>query len=328
MILKRSNLKIPTKSIQKLIPYEELSTEGTFRNKNKFSKTYKIENLNSIEKFKNLLNKLDYKNSYQLILDSYSNKLDIYFTEIITCKNIKEADKIFELNSSTLKSNFDLAGIKIKCLNLKERLEFLHKFYRYKENEKFNIDEKVIKRESKKLIAPYTLTFYKKHFKMNDIYGKASALRNINSEYNFMSAFNKLKSKRIIISINFKSINSSKILELVEENINLDFKTEAFIPYQFRNSIQDIRKNLIDSISRKENLFLVNCKFINISKDLDALEKDYENMNLILKFNDYRIHELIYEQKQGLNDSLFLGNNDLKINETLTLDELLKLMPF
>nr|AIW54614.1 conjugal transfer protein TraE [Clostridium botulinum] len=163
---------------------------------------------------------------------------------------------------------------------------------------------------------------------MNDIYGKASALRNINSEYNFMSAFNKLKSKRIIISINFKSINSSKILELVEENINLDFKTEAFIPYQFRNSIQDIRKNLIDSISRKENLFLVNCKFINISKDLDALEKDYENMNLILKFNDYRIHELIYEQKQGLNDSLFLGNNDLKINETLTLDELLKLMPF
>lgn len=325
-----------SKLTQKLIPYNELSANGILKNnKGSFSQVYKTERVKINEKeLRNLLSNFDYHNRYQILIDICDNQMDIYLTEIIKAKNMKEAQLKFSLSEKQIKNIFEELGIEIRKLDFEERIEFLHDFYRYKEDEAFEFDNSLIKnhgKAAKKIITPYSLSFGKKHFEMNSTYGKISALKNINmnfSESNIIDTLLKLKCERMLFSINFKTINTEKALKIIEKNISLNFRTDQFIPYEFRNSINEIREKLNRVINNKENLFLVNGTFINLSENLNDLEKDYKKMKAILEYKGYKLYELIYDQKNGLNTTLSFGNNDLQINDTLTTSEFTKLIPF
>lgn len=269
-----------------------------------------------------------------------------YITITIQSPTVDEAKSIFARIETEVHNNFKRLGSVAYTLNLKERLEVLHDFYRrgYEGELIFNpIEHKRKGLLTKDLIGPDSFEFKRDHMMIGNKYARAVFIRELPSFINdkFVSEITDF-SFNMFFSMNINSVDPDRAIKIVKKQITgmeankIDYQKrslkngymEAFIPYELRHSLEEAQELLDDIINKNQKMFLVNMVIVHMADDLDSLNKDTDTINSAARKYLCQMGTLNYQQEDGLASTLPIGNNRLKINRTLTTESTAVFIPF
>lgn len=288
-----------------------------------------------------------YRKEYNNILNKQENDTEKFKQLVITieAKNIKEARTTFTRIESECIANFKKMGSHAEAMDGKERLEIIHDFFI--EDEKMYYPENVGKvvLDSKNLIAPESFLFKKDYFMIGDKYARTFFLKEFASFMNdtVITEFtNALNDKLSMLNMNIQPLPSEKALRLVQrqltgmESNKIDYQKrslqngylEAFIPYDLKYALEEAQEMLDDILNKNQKLFFTSLTITHIADTKEELDEDSKNLNSIASKLICKLGVLNYQQEDGLNSCLPLGNNKLKISRTLTTESLAVFVPF
>lgn len=312
--------------------------------KNSFEKSIMLKTKNDkLDKYREEYNDML---KLQIVEGKNSIKKDMYLTLTVNAKNYDDARAMFARYEGEAITSFKKMGSKTNVLNLEERLEKLHDFFRPGQEGKFRFDKKESKRYgiiTKDLISPDSFEFKRDHFLIGNKYARALFLKEVPSYLSdkFLCEITDF-SKSMMTSININPVEPDKALKIVKRQITgmegnkIEYQKrslkngylEAFIPFELRNSLEEAQELLDDIINKDQKMFLVSVVIVHLANSKEELDKDTETIQSIANKHVCQVGVLNYQQEEAFKTVLPLGNNKLKINRTLTTESTAVLIPF
>lgn len=291
---------------------------------------------------------------YNAMLINNLNKSENIIQEkylTITCfkKDVKEARTFFARLTNELSSHFARLGSALIELNLKERLNILHDFYRNGEEEFFDFDLSYNAKRGRSFkddICPRMPSFKNNYFQLGDKFGRVLYI----SKYpqflkdKVVSELCSLN-KNLMYSMDIISIptdeavsETEKIMLGVATNIANHSRRQVAnnnfagsIPYDMEKQQEECKEFLDDLTVRDEKMMLVNITLIHLADTKEELESDSELLKSIARSNMCELTPISFASRQldGLVTTLPIGINKLDtMVRTLLTESVAAFMPF
>lgn len=284
---------------------------------------------------------------------------DKYFTVSMPCPNIEEAVLEFGRIDSLVSRALKLINkVDTRPLTLEERLEILYSVYNmgseYPLQREVTVGKKTIKTfdlkalnaagvTTKDVIAPESFEFKKDYFKMGDIFGRAIFIENYPTylKTTLLSDISDLAAN-MLVTVHFRSMRQDQAVKLIRNQTTniaanmLAAQKQAsksgysadLISPDLQKSQEEARKLMADITTRNQKLFFVTLVISHFATDKETLDKDTKSLDSIMQRNLCQAKTLSYLQENGLDSSLPLGLNRLKVERLNTTESASVFIPF
>lgn len=267
-----------------------------------------------------------------------------YITLKIKAHNYKSAKKIYTRLLAELKNNIVKLGSSAKKVEGIERLQVLHDFFNTAnatDIKNYNIKKRGL--SCKDIIAPDYFNFKRDYFEMGNKYARTLFLKGLPTHLTdkFISELSDFNSN-MMLTINIKSVDPAEGLRLVQRQLTsmnqnkIEQQRKAIksgyspdiLSYDLQHSLEDAEMLLSDMKKNNQKMFFTNLVITHIAKDLETLNDDTNILIGVANKHICSLGVLGYQQEEGLNATLPISNNKLKIDRTLTTESLGVFMPF
>lgn len=284
---------------------------------------------------------------------------DKYFTVSVPAPNIEEAVMEFGRIDALVAKSLKLIN---KCdtrpLTLEERMEILYSVYNMDQEKtlrrEIQLGKKTIKTfdlkalnmagvTTKDVIAPASFEFKKDYFKMGDIYGRSVFIENYPTflKTSLLSDISDLAAN-MLLTVHFRSMRQDQAVRLIrnqttniaanvlaqqKQAVRGGYSADLISP-DLQKSQEEARKLMADITTRNQKLFFVTLVATHFAMDKDTLDKDTKSLESIMQRNLCQSKTLNYLQENGLNSSLPLGVNRLKVERLNTTESASVFIPF
>lgn len=279
-------------------------------------------------------------------------------TIILPEQSIKEAsEKFLELDNTVCDNMAQLTKTDCPVLTTIERLEILNQIYNPKDDhplyqkamiqghevESFTL-ENCAKQgiTTKDVIAPSGLCFKDDHFLLGDIIGKVYYVSNFPTwiKGNLLSQFMSI-SGNMLLSVYFNATSQDKAFKMIKQqttNIRSGIITRqrqsstttdtSIVAPDLSDAMKEtdaLKESMTHDNARLFTTTLVFTLFAQTDMEMHNLEN---NLMMIANKNMLTVRPLTYQQEQGFNTSLPLGNKMLTISRLMTTESVASLNPF
>ncbi len=284
---------------------------------------------------------------------------DKYFTVTLPCPNIEEAvvefGRIDGLMSRSLRA---INKQEVQPLTLEERLEVLYSVYNMDANaplkKEVAIGKKTISTfdlkslnaagvSTKDVIAPISFEFKKDYFKMGDILGRSMFIESYPTylKTSLLSDFSDLPAS-MLLTVHFRSMRQDQAIKLIKNQTTTiaasvvtaqkqaskgGYSTDLISP-ELQKAQEEARKLMDDITTRNQKLFFVTLVLTHFAMNKEELDKNTKALTTIANKHLCQLKTLNYLQEHGLNSSLPLGVNRLKVERLNTTESASVFIPF
>ena len=292
-----------------------------------------------------------YREEYNEVLTetttgSYGTIQEKYITVSIYKKNIEEARNYFARIGAEFSSAYARLGSKCRELDAVEKLQVLHDFYRMEHDCELSFDLKEAMRRGhsfKDVICPDSMEFDKDYFKIGERYGRVLYLREYASfikdstisqmtegNQNLMLSIDVItipteeairEVNRLLLGVNTNITNFQR-----KQNENDNFS--ATIPFDLAQQKKELLEVLEDLTTRDKRLMLVVVTLVHTADSKEELDRDTENLLAIGRNCFCEFTTLRFQQLDGINTALPIGQRKIDVMRTLTSEGVAALMPF
>lgn len=312
-------------------------------NHDEFEKKVILENKND--------NLQQYRDEYNNMLKKQvkSGKNDIekekYITISIKANDVTEARNIFSRLENEITGLFRSMGSYAKIQPINKRLEVLHDIYRSDNVGNFSYNPKILKNGStiNDEIAPDSFEFKREHMLIGNKYARVVFLRSLPSFLNdqFFTELTDF-SFNMMTTINIRAIEPENALKMIKRQITgmesnkIEYQRksvkngylDAFIPHDLKNNLKEAEELLEDVMNKNQRLFLTNVAILLMNDDKQKLDEQTEIIKSTARKYLCQIGTLNYQQEEGLNSVLPLGQNNLYVDRCLTTEATAVFIPF
>ena len=268
-----------------------------------------------------------------------------YITISIKANSISEARNIFSRLENEITGLFRSMGSYAKIQPINKRLEVFHDIYRSDNAGNFVYRSEMLKNGIRinDEIAPDSFEFKRDHMLIGNRYARVVFLRSLPSFLNdqFFTELTDF-SFNMMATINIRAIEPENALKLIKRQITgmesnkIEYQQksvkngylEAFIPYELRNNLKEAENLLEDVITKNQRLFLTNVAILLFNNDKQKLDEQTETIKSTARKYLCQIGNLNYQQEEGLNSVLPLGQNNLYVDRCLTTEAAAVFIPF
>lgn len=315
------------------------------------SKIDNVEIENNI-KIENENDRLDrFRKEYNKIIEDSAKssngiKQEKYITVTVTKKSLDEARTTIRRIAVELNKHFKKLNSTCTELDANERLKLLHNFYRQGEESSFSFDmiDNMQKGHSfKDYICPDSMEFKKNSFKLGEKFGRVLFLKEYASfiKDSMVSELTDI-SKNLVLSIDILPVPTDEAIKEAENRL-LGIETNianhvrkqaennnflASIPYDLEQQQTEAREFLNDLMTRDQRMFLAVITVVVTADTEKELENITEAITTTARKNLCQLGMLSFQQLDGLNTALPIGNNKIDILRTLTTESLAVFLPF
>ncbi len=315
------------------------------------SKIDNIEIENNI-KIENEQDRLDrFRKEYNKIIEDSAKssngiKQEKYITVTVTKKSLEEARTTIRRIAVELNKHFKKLNSSCTELDANERLKLLHNFYRQGEESSFNfnmIDNMQKGHSFKDYICPDSMEFKKNSFKIGEKFGRVLFLKEYASfvKDSMISELTDI-SKNLVLSIDILPVPTDEAIKEAENRL-LGIETNianhvrkqaennnflASIPYDLEQQQAEAKEFLNDLMTRDQRMFLAVITVVVTADTEKELENITEAVTTTARKNLCQLGMLSFQQLDGLNTALPIGNNKIDILRTLTTESLAVFLPF
>lgn len=315
------------------------------------SKIDKVEIENNI-KIENENDRLDkFRKEYNKIIEDSAKssngiKQEKYITVTVNKKSLEEARTTIRRIAVELNKHFKKLNSTCTELDANDRLKLLHNFYRQGEESSFSFDmiDNMQKGHSfKDYICPDSMEFKKNSFKIGEKFGRVLFLKEYASfiKDSMISELTDI-SKNLVLSIDILPVPTDEAIKEAENRL-LGIETNianhvrkqaennnflASIPYDLEQQQSEAREFLNDLMTRDQRMFLAIITVIVTADTEKELENITEGITTTARKNLCQLGMLSFQQLDGLNTALPIGNNKIDILRTLTTESLAVFLPF
>ena len=325
---------------------ENIKVQLTFLNK-KTNGNEMLKKINISSKYDDI----DYlrKEFYQMLknqLEKGNNgivKLK-YLTFSVEENSYKKAKQTLERIEIDVINNFKSMGVLAESLNGAERLELIHNILNQDEDFDFNFD--LIANTgliTKDFVAPMSSKNNKSNLELDKEITSSFYLQiNVNELEDRILADLLEIDKKILLNIHLlpfeqgKAINLAKRKRVEVEAQKIKNQQNAFanrydmdiLPLEIQENIEETSKVWESLKSRSEHLFLATILITTFAKSKSELENINNYVKGVAQKHSLKLRALNYQQEQGLNSSLPLGKNFIKIQRALMTSSTAIFVPF
>lgn len=269
-----------------------------------------------------------------------------YVTVSVYKKTVEEARSYFARMGTDLMGHFARLGSKCVELDATERLRALHDFYRAGEETAFFFDlpQAMKKGHSfKDFICPDSFEFERDHFKMGDRYGRVLFLRDYASyiKDDMIAELTELN-RNLMLSIDIIPVPTDEAVREVENRLlgvetnitnwqrrqNANNNFSAVVPYDMEQQRKESKEFLDDLTTRDQRMMFGILTIVHTADTKKELEADTETLLTIARQHLCQMSTLKFQQMDGLNTALPIGQRKINAVRTLTTESLAVLMPF
>ena len=268
-----------------------------------------------------------------------------YITITIKANNVKEARSIFSRLENEITGLFRSMGSYAKIQPINKRLEVLHDIYRGDNAGYFDYNPEMLKNGQtiNDVIAPDSFEFKRDHMIIGNRYARVVFLRSLPSFLNdqFFTELTDF-SFNMVTTINIRAIEPENALKMIKRQITgmesnkIEYQRksvkngylDAFIPYELKNNLKEAEDLLEDVMNKNQRLFLTNVDILLINDDKQRLDEQTEIIKSTARKYLCQIGTLNYQQEEGLNSVLPLGQNNLYVDRCLTTEATAVFIPF
>ena len=231
-------------------------------------------------------------------------------------------------------------------LDATERLRALHDFYRAGEETAFFFDlpQAMKKGHSfKDFICPDSFEFERDHFKMGDRYGRVLFLRDYASyiKDDMIAELTELN-RNLMLSIDIIPVPTDEAVREVENRLlgvetnitnwqrrqNANNNFSAVVPYDMEQQRKESKEFLDDLTTRDQRMMFGILTIVHTADTKKELDADTETLLTIARQHLCQMSTLKFQQMDGLNTALPIGQRKINAVRTLTTESLAVLMPF
>lgn len=269
-----------------------------------------------------------------------------YITVSVHKKNIEDARTYFRRVAADLNAHLAALGSRCTALDAVERLRILHSFYRPGEEAAFCYDlpsRMRLGRDFRDYICPDIIERCKDYFKLGDTYARTLYLKDIASYVKDdmvteLTDFN----RSMMFSIDILPVPMDEAVREVEkrllgvetnaanwqrhQNANNNFTAE--LPHDMELQRREIKEFLNDLTSRDQRMMFALMTMVITADSKEQLDSDTEALQAIARKRMCQLSVLKYQQMDGLNTALPIGQQRLTALRTLTTESLAVFMPF
>lgn len=269
-----------------------------------------------------------------------------YVTVSVYKKSIEEARTYFASIGTDLVSHFSRLSSKCVEMDATDRLRALHDFYRTGEETDFRFDlaETMKKGHSfKDFICPDSFEFEKDHFRMGNRYGRVLFLREYASyiKDDMIAELTDLN-RNLMMSIDVIPIPTDEAVREVENRLlgvetnitnwqrkqNANNNFSAVVPYDMEQQRKESKEFLDDLTTRDQRMMFAVLTLVHTADTKAQLDADTDTLLTVARKHLCQFATLKYQQMDGLNTALPIGNRKINAIRTLTTESLAVLMPF
>ncbi len=269
-----------------------------------------------------------------------------YVTVSVYKKTVEEARSYFARVGTDLMGHFARLGSKCVELDATERLRALHDFYRAGEETVFFFDlpQAMKKGHSfKDFICPDSFEFERDHFKMGDRYGRVLFLRDYASyiKDDMIAELTELN-RNLMLSIDIIPVPTDEAVREVENRLlgvetnitnwqrrqNANNNFSAVVPYDMEQQRKESKEFLDDLTTRDQRMMFGILTIVHTADTKKELDADTETLLTIARQHLCQMSTLKFQQMDGLNTALPIGQRKINAVRTLTTESLAVLMPF
>ena len=269
-----------------------------------------------------------------------------YVTVSVYKKTVEEARNYFTRVGTDLMSHFARLGSKCVELDATERLRALHDFYRTGEETAFFFDltQAMKKGHSfKDFICPDSFEFDRDYFKMGDRYGRVLFLRDYASyiKDDMIAELTELN-RNLMLSIDIIPVPTDEAVREVENRLlgvetnitnwqrrqNANNNFSAVVPYDMEQQRKESKEFLDDLTTRDQRMMFGILTIVHTADTKKELDADTETLLTIARQHLCQMSTLKFQQMDGLNTVLPIGQRKINAVRTLTTESLAVLMPF
>lgn len=269
-----------------------------------------------------------------------------YVTVSVYKKSVEEARTYFARVGMDLVTHFSRLGSKCAEMDAGEKLKALHDFYRAGEESGFYFDISECMRKGhsfKDTICPDSLEFEKDYFVMGKRYGRVLYLKEYAS-YIKDSMIAELTdfSRNMMLSIDVIPIPTDEAVREVENRLlgvetnitnwqrrqNANNNFSAVVPYDMEQQRKESKEFLDDLTTRDQRMMFTVLTLVHTADTKEELDADTDTLLTVARKHLCQLAVLKYQQMDGLNTVLPIGNRKINALRTLTTESLAVLMPF
>ena len=309
----------------------------------KIENNIKIDNENDrLDRFRKEYNKLIEDSSKT----SNGIKQEKYITIVVNKKSIEEARTSIRRIGIELNKHFKKLNSICRELDANERLKLLHNFYRIGEESDFNfniIDNRQKGHSFKDYICPDSMEFKKNYFVMGEKFGRVLFLKEYASfiKDSMISELTDI-SKNLMLSIDVLPVPTDEAIKEaenrllgIETNIANHIRKQAennnflaSVPYDLEQQQTEAKEFLNDLMTRDQRMFLAIITMVITADSEKELDNITEAITTTARKNLCQLGILNFQQLDGLNTALPIGNSQIETLRTLTTESLAVCMPF
>ena len=271
-----------------------------------------------------------------------------YITFGIEADDLRTAKMRLERVETDVLNNFKTLGVQAVPLSGLERLELLHSQLHPSGQEKFKFAWSDLAKtglSTKDFIAPTSFTFSKdgKTFRIGEYSGAMSFLQILAPELTdrMLAEFLDLDDA-VTVNLHIQSIDQAQAIKNIKrkmsdlQKMTIEEQKKAvrsgydmdIIPTDLATYGEEAKNLLQDLQSRNERMFLLTFLVVNFGDTRQKLENNvFQSAGVAQKYNCSLIR-LDYQQEQGFLSSLPLGDNQIRIQRSLTTSSTAIFVPF
>lgn len=269
-----------------------------------------------------------------------------FITITVTANTVDDARGVFARLESEVLGLIRRLGSYGKVLTIQQRLELLHDVYRQGNEGDFVYEPRLNRKRglmTKDLVAPDSFEFKRDRVMLGNKYARSLFIKDLPTFINdsFLSELTDF-SINMLLTINVRPIEPHIALRLINRQITgmeankIEYQKrslrggylEPFIPYELRHSLDEAQKLLDEVVNKNQKLFLTNIVITILADSKEELDRNTDAVTSVGRKYLCQIGVLNYQQEEGLNSSLPLGINDIKVDRCLTTESTAVFIPF
>lgn len=293
----------------------------------------------------------EYREEYnQMLLDKATGANGItqekYITISVSKKNIEEAHTYFARVGSDLIAHFAALGSKCTELTATERLRILHDFYRAGEETSFNFDARDMMKKGhdfRDYICPDSMEKNSDYLKLGEKYARVLFLKDYASyiKDSMVAELTDLN-RNMMLSIDIIPIPTDEAVREVENRLlgvetnitnwqrkqNNNNNFSAVVPYDMELQRKESKEFLDDLTTRDQRMMFAVITMVITADSKEQLDSDTDAILSTARKHMCQMAVLKYQQLDGLNTVLPIGQRKINAFRTLTTESLAVFMPF
>ncbi len=270
-----------------------------------------------------------------------------YITVTTRRKNMADVKNWCNRMDSTFQSNFGKMGSEFTRLSTRERLRFLHDFYRPGRSSEFNnVDIDLIERKKhsfKDSICPDSMEFRRSHFKIGGRYGRVLFLREYPAEIEdtMITQIMSLP-KELMLTIDLTSKSKEDALKHMSNKlvaVNTDIAKyskkssdmgdwNANVPLPLQEKREGITNNIKLIKEYDQRIVFTQIVLFHMADTIQELDQDTDTIISIGQQSMCQFGIFEHRQEKGLNTVLPFGGRYVYAMRTLTTENAAMFMPF